>query len=120
ATGDTPEAADSAAALALRDAEALMERRSARMADLLERTPFDTEDDAFDHAFRWARLTLDALTVADSAGTYVVPGVPGAEPPAGRSGLAALDALLATGDWEAARALLTTYGRAQRFDERID
>jgi hypothetical protein len=31
-----------------------------------------------------------------------------------------LDALLATGDWEAARALLTTYGRAQLFDERID
>jgi glycogen debranching enzyme len=120
ATGNTPGAADSAAAAALRDARALMERRSARMAELLEETPFDTEDDAFDQALRWARLTLDALTVADSAGLYVVPGIPGAEPPPGRSGLEVVDALLATGDWEAARALITTYGRAQRFDERID
>src|SRR5690606_30606726 len=120
ATADTPEAADSLAALALRDAGALMERRGERLAALLERTPLDTQDDAFDEALQWALLTLDALTVTDSAGTYVVPGVPGAEPPPGRSGLAALDALLLTGGWEAARALLTTYGRAQLFDERVD
>ncbi|MDX1418941.1 MAG: amylo-alpha-1,6-glucosidase [Rubricoccaceae bacterium] len=120
ATADTPEAADSLAALALRDAEALMERRSARMAALLDRTPFATGDESFDHAFQWARLTLDALMAVDSSGTYVLPGVPGAEPPPGRSGLDVLGALLATGDWEAARGLLTPYGRAQRFDERID
>lgn len=120
AVGNTPEAADSLAALALRDAEALLTRRSERMAALLEQAPFDTEDDAFDTALRWAHLTLDALLVSDTSGVYVVPGVPGAEPPPGRSGLEVLDALLATGRWEAARGLMTTYGAAQLFDERID
>jgi len=34
--------------------------------------------------------------------------------------LSNLNALLGTGDWETARALLTTYGRTQLFDERLN
>ncbi len=120
ATADTPEAADSLAARALRDHEAVRERRSARMAALLEEGALTTEDAATNHALAWARLALDALVVSDTSRAYLLPGIPGAEPPGGRSGLDALGALLATGRWDLARNLLTTYGRVQRFDERID
>ncbi|NNF59066.1 MAG: hypothetical protein HKN04_12600 [Rhodothermaceae bacterium] len=119
-TGNTPEEADSLAQLALRNAERLAEARSTRMARQLDAAPFDTEDEAFDQALAWGRLTLDALTLADTSATVVVPGLPGAEPPPGRSALAVMDALLATGEWDTARSLLTTFGDEQLFDERID
>jgi len=120
ATGATAAEAARRAAEALRDSDRLVEARGARMVALLESAPFETGDAGFDDALRWARLSLDALTVRDSTGTYVLPGPPGTEPADGRSTLHTLEALVATGRWDVARGLLSTFGRAQRFDERID
>ena len=120
AAGATPAEATRRAEAALRDAERLIAERGERMVGLLDAAPFETGDDEFDDALRWARLSLDALTVRDSASVYLLPGPQGAPPADGRSTLQTLDAFLATGRWDVARALLTTFGRTQRFDERID
>ncbi len=120
AAGATPAEASRRAEAALRDAEALITQRGERIVALLDAAPFETGDDEFDDAIRWARLSLDALTVRDSNRVYLLPGPQGAVPVDGRSTLQTLDAFLATGRWDVARSLLTTFGRAQRFDERID
>ena len=125
ATGPTPAAADAAARAALRDAEARVARRQARQVALLERAAFDTDDDAYDAAFRWALLNLDALTgfARDSTGTAratLDAGLPGALPQSIPSAMWTLPAFLGSGQWETARAMLTTFGDAQRFDRRFD
>ena len=119
-TGRTAIEADSLAALVLRDADRFKAERGERMAELLASSYIYTESEEVNRALAWARLSLDALVVSDSSETVLVPGIPGAEPIPGRSILSNLNALLATGDWETARGLLVTYGRAQRFDERLD
>ncbi len=121
ATGDTPEDAAAAARQALGRREDLLSRRAQRLAATLEGgSTIRTEDEAFNRAFDWARLSLEALVVEDSAGLQVVSGLPGADNPRGRSTLTVLPAFLALGQWERARQLLTTFGRAQRRDRRID
>ena len=106
---------------ALAERSARLERRATRLAGVLEGSTIRTEDEAFNRAFAWARLSLDALAVEDSTAFHLVAGIPGTDAPAGRSTLTALDgALLATGQWEDARRMLLTYGRAQRRDRRID
>ncbi len=119
-TGRTAREADSLATVVLRDAVRLKTERGERIARLLETSFIRTEDEEINNALAWARLTLDALIVQDSTQTLLVPGIPGADPSAGRSILSNLNAFLAAGDWETARGLLTTYGRAQLFDERLD
>lgn len=121
ATGNTPEDAAAAVRQVLRQREGLRDRQVERLASALGGPAIRTEDEAFNRAFDWARLSLDALVVEDSTGLRLVSGLPGADNPRGRSTLAALEgAFLATGQWERARALLTTFGRAQRRDRRID
>lgn len=125
ATGPSAAAADSAARAALRTADARVEQRQARQVALLERAAFDTDDDAYDAAFRWALLNLDALTgfSRDSTGApraTLDAGVPGALPQTVPSAMWTLPAFLGSGQWETARAMLTTFGDAQRFDRRFD
>jgi glycogen debranching enzyme len=120
ATGPTAEAAAAAARRALTNADALRERRSERMARLLDSVEFQTEDPATNAAFHWAALSLDALARRDSARVTLDAGLPGAEPATFPSAMWTLGAFLDTGQWETARALLSTYGAAQRFDRRID
>ncbi len=120
ATGPTPEAAAQAARAALADADALRERRSDRLASLVEGLGFQTEDATTDAAYRWAALSLDALLREDSSRVYLAAGLPGAEPASYPSAIWTLGALLDIGQWERARDLLTTFGAAQRFDRRID
>lgn len=120
ATGATPEAAAAAARRALAEGEARREARSQRLAEIAESVVFDTQDETMDMAFRWAVLTLESLTVRDSARVSVLPGLPGAEPASYPSVMQTLGAFLGTGRWETARALLTTTGDAQRFDRRLD
>ena len=119
-TGRTANEADSLAGLVLRDADRLKTERGERLAGLLAGSYIRTENEEVNDTIAWARLTLDALVVGDSTEVVLMPGIPGAEPIPGRSILSNLNALLATGDWETARGLLVTYGRAQRFDERLD
>jgi glycogen debranching enzyme len=120
ATGATPAAAAAAARTALADADTLRAQRSRRMAAHLLAIPFDTEDDTYDTAFRWALLSLDALLVADSSGARLAAGLPGAEPATFPSTMWTVGALLGTGQWPLARRLLATTGTTQRFDRRLD
>ncbi len=119
-TGSSAVEADSLAAYALRNAPRLKRERGERMAELLAASFIRTENEEVNGAIAWARLSLNALVVSDSNETVLLPGIPGAESLPGRSILSNTNALLATGDWETARALLVTYGRAQLFDERLD
>ena len=120
ATGATAEAAARAARAALADGARRREARSQRLARVAESVVFDTADETMDAAFRWAVVTLEALTVRDSSRASVLPGLPGAEPASYPSALWTLGAFLDTGRWETARALLTTTGEAQEFDRRLD
>ncbi|CAN5625001.1 hypothetical protein BH23BAC4_BH23BAC4_10100 [soil metagenome] len=119
--GRTPEDAIARAQLAAGRIESGLEQRSQRMAALLEQSFIRTQDQDFNRAFGWARLSTDALTIRDSARTVLASGIPGTPLRPGRSQLQALGgALLATGDWERAREVVTAFGSAQRFDRRID
>ena len=120
ATADADTAAVARAAMALRNADQLLERRQERMIGLLDETYVRTEDERFDRALAWARLSLDALVTGDSAQTWVAPGIAGAEATGGFAQARVIDALLASGRWDQARRALTTTTRDQRFDDRID
>ncbi len=118
--GKSARSADSLAQAVLRNASRLKTERGTRMAEILEASYIQTEEEEINDALAWARLSLDALVVSDSSETVLMPGIPGSEPIPGRSILSNLNAMLDVGDWETARNLLTTYGQAQRFDERLD
>jgi glycogen debranching enzyme len=119
ATGNTPEEAAAAARRALDRRENLLAARQQRLVSVLSGSTIRTEDEAFNRAFDWARLSLDALIEEDSTGFTLISGVPGTERPPGRSMLTTLEgAFLATGDWERARELLVRFGRAQQRDRR--
>ena len=121
AAGNTQEEAAAAARRALGQRNGLLEQRQQRLVDVLDEPTIRTEDETFNKAFDWARLTLESLVEEDSAGVRVTSGIPGTDLPRGRSTLTALEgAFLATGDWERARQLLVTFGRSQRRDRRID
>ena len=121
ASGNTPEEAAQRAQGALAGRERRLEQRTQRLIEVLDRSTIRTEDEAFNRAFDWARLSLDALAHEDSVRFTFTSGIPGAEAPTGRSTLTAFEgALLATGRWEEARKMLLTYGRAQRRDRRLD
>ncbi len=121
ATGNTPDEAASRARRSLGRRDAMLAQRAERLVSVLERPTIRTEDEDFNRALDWARLSLEELVTEDSTGLRLASGLPGTDAPVGRSTLAALDgAFLATGEWERARRLLTTFGRAQRRDRRID
>ncbi|MEP0546549.1 MAG: amylo-alpha-1,6-glucosidase [Rhodothermales bacterium] len=121
ASGNTPEAAAAAAQQALGRRASLLTQRQQRLASVLDGSTIRTEDEAFNRAFDWARLSLEALVEEDSTGFTLVSGIPGTDLARGRSTLTAFEgAFLATGDWERARQLLTRFGRSQRRDRRID
>ena len=120
ATGPTPAAAAAAARAAVEGAAAARERRSARMAALIDDLGFSTRDATTTAAVRWAALTLEALTVRDSSRVYVQAGLPGQEAASYPSAITTMGALVMTGRWADARNLLTTFGAAQRFDRRMD
>ncbi len=120
ATGATAALAAQAATSALAQADARRAARGERLAGIVERLGFQTDDATTTNAVRWAALTLDALAVRDSSKLYLQPGVPGMEPPTFPSAMTTMPAWLATGQWEAARGLLLAAGTAQRFDRRID
>ncbi len=121
ATGMTPEAAAAAAEAALRSAGSTLERRQRRLAAVVEDVGIETEDEDFDRAFRWARLTLEELVVEDTSGFEIATGIPGAQAQPGWNMLQTLrGAFLATGEWERAADLLKRYAGSQRFDRRID
>ncbi|HEX8387307.1 MAG TPA: amylo-alpha-1,6-glucosidase [Rubricoccaceae bacterium] len=120
ATGRTPALAARAAREALGQADALRERRSARMAALLDAAPFTTADERTNTALRWALLSLDALVVrADSGRAVLLPGLPGAEPASFGSTMETVGAFLDAGQWQTARQLLLTTASEQLFDQRI-
>ncbi|MEM0962494.1 MAG: amylo-alpha-1,6-glucosidase, partial [Bacteroidota bacterium] len=120
ATGATPEAAAGAARAALRDRASRREARSDRLAARLDEVAFQTRDETTNTAFQWAVLTLDALTVRDSARVAMLPGLPGAEPESFPSASLVTGALLDLGQWETTRDMLTATGAVQRFDRRLD
>lgn len=121
ASGDTPEAAAAAARRALDRRDNLLAARQQRLVNVLSGSTIRTEDEQFNRAFDWARITLDALIEEDSTGFTLVSGIPGTEMPRGRSTLTAFEgAFLATGEWERARDLLVRFGRSQRRDRRLD
>lgn len=120
ATGPTPEAAAQAARSALASAEPLRQRRSERLAALVDGIGFQTEDPTTDAAFRWAAVSLDALVREDSSRAYLASGLPNAEPGSYPSAIWTVGAFLDTGRWELARDLVTTFGDAQEFDRRTD
>ncbi len=121
ATGTTPEAAAATARRSLGRRGALLAQRAEQLVEILDRPTIRTEDEGFNRALDWARLSLEELVIEDSTGLQLVSGLPGTDAPVGRSTLTALDgAFLVTGEWERARRLLTAFGRAQRRDRRID
>ncbi|MEM6785388.1 MAG: amylo-alpha-1,6-glucosidase [Bacteroidota bacterium] len=120
AVGATPEEAAARAASALREGAARTARRAERMAALLDRTYVRPSDDRQRRALAWAHLMADALVVRDGTTTTVAEGLPGTLRFPGRSTLRTLAPLfLAPGDFETARAVLTTFGRAQVFDQNL-
>ena len=120
ATGPTPAAAHAAARAALASAAELRDARSDRLHTLLQSVRFNTEDETYDAAFRWSVLSLDALVRRDSGRATLEAGLPGAEPETYPAAAWAFDAFLDSGQWELARALLTTTGDQQVFDRRVD
>jgi glycogen debranching enzyme len=120
ATGRTAAEAVQKARAAVRQAEALRDARSARMAAILAEAPVTTADARTNTALNWALLSLDALVVrADSGRTVLMPGLPGREPLTPRSTMEAVPAFLDAGQWATARALLLTTAEAQLFDRRL-
>lgn len=120
ATGATPTEADSLAERALARADDLRQERADRLVQLVEAVPLTTEDAASDRAMRWAAVTMDLLTGRDSTSATVALGLPGADPQPGLSTIGAVRAMLALGDWETARGLITTFGDEQLFDRQRD
>lgn len=120
AAGHTPEAAAAAARRALERRDDLLEARRQRLVAALGGNNLETEDEGFNRALLWARLSLEQLIVEDSTGIDLAPGIPGARAQPGWSTMQAFEgAFLATGQWERAAALLKRYARAQLFDQRI-
>ena len=120
ATGATPEDAAARARAALAGGDAQRDARSARLAAVVDDVVFETDDATMNAAYRWAIVSLESLVARDSSRVTILPGLPTAEPASFPSTAWITDALLATGQWETARALLTTTGDAQRFDRRQD
>ena len=120
ATANSDTLAAQHAATALRNADQLLGARQARMVGLLDETYVRTEDERFDSALAWARLSLDALVATDGEKAWMMPGIPGAVSTSGHAQMRAVGALLASGRWDQARTILATTTRAQRFDEQID
>ena len=121
ATGATAEQAAARARAALAQGDARRQARSARLAAVVDGVEFETDDATMNAAYRWAILSLESLVAQDDSNRVtVLPGLPTAEPETFPSAAWVVGALLDTGRWETARALLTTYGDAQRFDRRRD
>jgi glycogen debranching enzyme len=121
ATGNTPDEAAGRARRAAEQPGALLQRRQGQMAAALEGNSIRTEDEDFNRAFDWARITLEQMIVEDGAGIDFSHGIPGvAAQPGWNSMLAFEGAFLATGQWERAANMLRHFARHQRFDQRID
>ncbi len=121
ATGATAEQAAARARAALATGDRQRAARSARLAAVVDDVVFETDDATMNAAYRWAILSMESLVARDdSARVTILPGLPSAEPQTFPSAAWVIGALLNTGQWETARALLTTMGDAQRFDRRTD
>ncbi len=120
ATGATPQAAAAAAREALATGDARREARSARLAAIVDDVVFETDDATLNAAYRWAVVSLETLTVRDSARVSIRPGLPGAEPASYPSAAWTVPAFLSTGRWETAGDLIRTTGAGQIFDRRAD
>ncbi len=120
ATGATAAQAASNARAALANGAQRRQARSERLAAVVNDIVFETDDATMNAAYRWAMLSLESLVARDSGRVTILPGLPTAEPTSFPSSAWVIDALLDTGQWETARALLTTTGDAQRFDRRMD
>lgn len=98
--------------LAARDA--LKQARAQRIAALLTDTYVFTQDDRFNEAFAWTRVSMDAL-VMNQRGPGIFAGLPWFNNYWGRDSFIALPgALLVTGQYEQARAVLRTFGTFQQ------
>ena len=121
ATGATAEQAAARARQALATGDARRQARSERLAAVVDGVEFETDDPTMNAAYRWAVLSLESLVARDDSNRVtVLPGLPTAEPQSFPSAAWVVGALLSTGRWETARALITTTGDAQRFDRRTD
>ena len=120
-TGGTQAEALARARRALGSPERALEQQAARAVAALEGGTIRTGDEAFNRAFDWARISLDALVTGDTSALTLASGIPGTRMPRGRSTLTALEgAFLAQGRFEEAEQLLLNFGRAQQRDRRLD
>ncbi len=114
ATGDTRGESLALARFAASTGPGLALRRRARMERLIGTTPVLTSDGRFNAALSWAKLSLDALTVA-GGGIYA--GLPWFADYWGRDTFIALPgAALVTGRFEEARRILALFASFQQRD----
>jgi glycogen debranching enzyme len=114
--GDTREASESNARLVAASIDALAEKRRARMERLLAATDIHTGNDAFDRAFRWAVLSLDAL-IMHQVTKGIFAGLPWFNNYWGRDSFISLPgATLVTGQFAEARSILRSFAEFQHRD----
>jgi glycogen debranching enzyme len=121
AYGMTQEEAVAAARRALDRRDAALDARRQWLAGAFRGAFVRTEDEDFNRAYQWARITLQQLVRGDSAEVDLASGIPGLEGRHGWNTVQAMEgAFLVTGQWERAAGMLRKYARNQRFDRRID
>jgi glycogen debranching enzyme len=120
AVADTAEDALALADEVLAGAESLHQARSARMQALLDESLLRSEDETFDRALAWTRLSMDAL-VMDQRGKGIFAGLPWFNNYWGRDTFISLPgALLVTGRFEEAREILLSFAEFQSTDTSAD
>ncbi|WP_428265980.1 amylo-alpha-1,6-glucosidase [Haliangium sp.] len=117
AVADTSADAVALADAILADPSGYRAARAERMQGLLERSYVVTEDARFNRAMAWTRLSMDAL-IMDQRGKGIFAGLPWFNNYWGRDTFISLPgALLVTGEFEEARAILTSFAEFQNTDD---
>jgi hypothetical protein len=92
---------------------ALIEKRKSRMENLLQETTVRTENNRFNQALMWAKLSMDAL-IMNQVTKGIFAGLPWFNNYWGRDSFISLDgAVLVTGNFEEAKMILTSFAAYQ-------
>jgi glycogen debranching enzyme len=96
----------------------LVRERQNRLEKVLERGHYETDRGDFDHALRWAMLSLDAL-IMNQQGKGIFAGLPWFNNYWGRDSFISLPgATLVSGNFEDAREILLSYANFQMRDSK--
>lgn len=115
--GDTPEHTVRMLNYVLKNSEILIQKRKDRMEKVLQDTFVETENEEFNRALMWAKLSMDAL-IMNQVTKGIFAGLPWFNNYWGRDSFISLPgATLVTGNFSEARKILTSFAVFQEQDE---